>query len=91
MPTRRRQRFVHGHVAWMLTALVLLALLDALTLELFFAVSLIGFLVVVELTAPFGVTPRWRKRLRWVILAGLAAFGYVVVRRILAILPPGLF
>lgn len=89
MATPRRQRFVHGQAAWMLTALVVLAALGALSLELFFVVSLIGFLVVVELTAPFQVTPRWRSRLTWLILLGLVVFAVVVVRRILAILPPG--
>ena len=89
MATRRRQRFVYGQTAWMLATIVGLAALDALSLELFFVVSLVGFLVVVELTAPFSVTPQWRSRLRWIILAGLAVFGYIVVRRILAILPEG--
>ena len=89
MPTQRRRRFLHGQTAWMATSIVVLALLDAFTPELFFVLSFIGFLVVVELTAPFNVTPRWRARLKWIILAGLLVFGYVVVRRILAILPPG--
>lgn len=68
---------------------VALALLGSLSLELFFVVSLIGFLVVIELTAPFSVTPRWRSRLKWIVALGLVAFTYVVVRRILEILPPG--
>lgn len=89
MATRRRQRFIYGQTAWMLATLVCLSLLGTLSLELFFVVSLIGFLVVVELTAPFAVTPRWRARLRWVILLGLLGFGYVVVRRVLTILPDG--
>lgn len=89
MATRRRRRFVHGNLAWMLSALVVLATLDALTYELYFVVSLIGFLVVTELTAPFSITPRWRARLKWLIGIGLVVFGYVVVRRILAILPEG--
>jgi hypothetical protein len=91
MATPRRQRFLHGQAAWMLTALVLLSALGALSLELYFVVSLIGFLVVVELTAPFQVTPQWRSRLKWLILLGLAVFGVIVVRRILEILPPGVF
>jgi len=89
MPTRQRNRFIIGHMAWPMGTILALSLLGALSLELFFVVSLIGFLVVVELTAPFAVTPRWRRRLRWLIAAGLLVFGYIVVRRILAILPPG--
>lgn len=89
MPTRRRQQFVIGNMAWLLGSLLVLSLLGSLSPELFFVVSLIGFLVVVELTAPFTVTPAWRGRLKWLIGIGLAAFGYIVVRRILDILPPG--
>lgn len=90
MPTTRRQRFVHAQTAWMLAVVVLLSALGSLSLELFFVLSLIGLLVVIELTAPVSVTPAWRRRLRWIVLAGLAGFAYVVIRRILEILPPGL-
>lgn len=89
MTTRRRARFVRANVAWMLGTVLALALLDSVTYELVFVVSLIGFLVVTELTAPLNVRPAWRRRLKWLIGLGLLVFGYIVVRRILAILPPG--
>ena len=91
MTTARRRRFVHAQTAWMLAAVVALSLLGALDLELFFVVSLVGFLIVVDLTAPVNVTPRWRRRLRWIVLVGLVGFAYVVIERILEILPPGVF
>ncbi|ELZ89396.1 MULTISPECIES: hypothetical protein [Haloferax] len=91
MATARRERFIRAQLAWMLGATLVLVLLDALSYELVFVVSLIGFLVVVELTAPVAVTPAWRRRLLWLIGGGLVAFGYIVVRRILDILPPGVF
>lgn len=89
MGTSRRMRFVHGQVAWMVATVLVLAVLGSLSYELFFVVSLLGFLIVTELTAPISITPTWRRRLRWIILLGLAGFTYVVVRRILEILPPG--
>jgi len=89
MATRRRTRFVHATLTWILASTLVLVLLDALSYELVFVVSLIGFLVVIELTAPLNVRPDWRRRLRWLILLGLVVFGAIVVRRILAILPPG--
>jgi len=91
MTTARRQRFVLGQAAWMLGTVVVLAALSALSLDLFFVVSLVGFLVLVEVTAPFNLTPQWRRRLMWIVLVGLIGFAYVVVRRILELLPPGLF
>ena len=81
-------RFVHGQVAWMIATVLVLTLLNALSYELVFVLSLIGFLVITELTALFNVTPTWRRRLRWLILLGLAGFAVIVVRRILEILPP---
>lgn len=88
--TSRRRRFIHGLLAWLLGSLILLAVLGSLSLELFFVISLIGLLIVVELTAPLNVTPVWRARLKWPIAAGLVVFAVIVVRRVLEILPPGL-
>jgi hypothetical protein len=89
MATYRRQRFVFGQLAWMVATVIALSLLEALSLELFFVLSLIGFLVVIELSAPFTVTPRWRRRLKWLVALGLLGFAFIVIKRILAILPPG--
>jgi uncharacterized membrane protein len=89
MQTTRRLQFVHAQLAWMLGAILLLALLGELTIELFYVVSLIGLLIAVELTASVRVTPRWRRRLRLIIAVGLLGFGVIVVRRILELLPPG--
>lgn len=91
MSTVRRERFVRSQLGWMLASAFVLALLDTLTYELFFTLSLLGFLIVIELTAPFAVTPQWRQRLRWLIGIGLIGFGYIVARRILEILPAGVF
>lgn len=89
MVTPRRVQFVGATIAWMAITLLGLAALEAYSLELFFVVSLVGFLVVTELTAPSVASPPWRKRLRWFIALGLLAFGAVVIRRILRVLPDG--
>lgn len=61
-------------------------MLDSMGPELFFVLSLIGVLVVVELTAPVNVTPQWRRRLLVVIALGLVVFVAIVTRRIVSIL-----
>lgn len=71
----------------MLAVILVLAVVGSFSYELFFVLSLIGLLIVTELTAPFAITPNWRRRLRLLILFGLVGFGIVVVRRILEILP----
>jgi hypothetical protein len=70
----------------MLASLIGLTFLESFSLELFFVLSLISLLVVTELTAPFRITPSWRQRLLWVIVAGLGGFAFIVIRRIQAIL-----
>lgn len=91
MATRRRFRFIYELTLWLSVALFGLTLLNSVTLELVFVISFIGFLVTVELTAPFTVTPQWRRRLKWIIVLALIAFAAIVIRRILVILPPGVF
>jgi hypothetical protein len=86
MATPRRLQFVYAQTAAMVASIIILVLLNAFTLELFFVLSLIGLLITTELTAPFTVTPQWRRRLRWVILLGLVGFGYLITRRIVRIL-----
>lgn len=70
MPAQRRARFIYGQAAWMLGTLFVLTLLNAVALELVFIVSFIGFLVIIELTVPFTITPKWRRRLKWLIGIG---------------------
>ena len=88
MPTQRRERFIHAQIAWMLGAALVLTVLGSLSYELVFVLSLIGLLIITEMTAPLNVTPKWRRRLIVFIGIGLVGFGVIVVRRILEILPP---
>ena len=55
MASARRLRFVRVQTVGMLASVVALALLDALSLELFFVCSLLVLLVATELTAPLAV------------------------------------
>lgn len=91
MPLQRRYRFIYSQLAWMLVLIVLLAAFDAVSLEAFFLVSLLGLLIVTDLTAPLNVTPRWRKRLRWVVLVGLVVFSVFIVRFVRSTIPPEAF
>jgi hypothetical protein len=89
MGTRRRLQFVYALTAWMLGTLLTLSILDAVAIERFFVATLVGFLVLFELTAPASVEPRWRARLKWLGVLGMVGFGYVVIDRVLEFLPPG--
>lgn len=78
MTLNQRQQVVYLQVVVAAAALLGLLLVDRFSPETFFFVTFVGFLVVVEATAPTGVRPRWRRRLRRVLLAATALFGAVV-------------
>jgi hypothetical protein len=87
MATDRRLQFVRWQVAWMLLTILALSAFGMLSYELFFVGSLVGFLVVMELTAPAIATPAWRARLWWFLTLGLLGFAFVIARRISVTLP----
>ncbi len=74
----------------MLGAALLLVTLGLLEYDLFFFAALVGLLVLTTATEPVTVTPRWRRRLRWLAYAGLAAFIVLFVRRLAGNVPRGL-
>lgn len=85
MGSRRRLRFVRAQTALMLVAVVVLAALESLSLDLFFAVSFVGFLVLLDRLAGSASASRWRGRLRWVILLGVVLFAAIVALRMLSL------
>ncbi|ELY96333.1 hypothetical protein [Natrialba taiwanensis] len=84
----RRLQFVRGQLAWMLALVIALSAVSLFSYELFFVGSLLGLLLIVELTAPVTVRPRWRRRLMWVVLIGFVAFILAVGYRFVEVLPP---
>lgn len=85
MTSRRWLWFVRWQVAWMVASVLGLVLLAAFSYELLFLLSVLGLLVGYDLSAPAVVRPRWRSRLRVVVLLGLIGFAIVVARRVLEI------
>jgi hypothetical protein len=73
----------------MLVAVTGLALFGALTLELFFYASFFGFLLIMGTTAPVYRTARWRRGLRWFVAVGVVVFAYLIVTRLLSVIPAG--
>jgi hypothetical protein len=75
----------------MFVVLALLVLFQSLSLEYFFVLCLIGFLIIVELSGPFTVRPEWRKRVNMAIVVGVLVFGLIVAKKVLDILGIALF
>ncbi len=90
MTTGGRERLVHGQVAWMLSAIFVLSVLGQLSLPIFFVCTFVGFLIMIELTAPVTVTPKWRARLKWFVILGLILLGYILIKKMLSLLGSGI-
>jgi hypothetical protein len=82
----KSQRIVVIFGAWAFLTLAILAVFQSLSIEYFFVLCLIGFLVIVELSGPFASRPRWRSRVNVVILLGVVMFSLIVVKKVLDIL-----
>lgn len=91
MVTQRRQQLVRRQTLWMLAVLVLLAWTGALSFELFFYASFVGFLALLLLLKPFNVGPAWYSRLRYLTVLGLFVFVTLTVYRIVKSAPVELF
>lgn len=81
-----QRRVIRLLVGWLLVSIPVLASAAVLTVDRWIVLSVLGGLIIVQWTAPFGVVPPWRRRLRIVlVLAGFAfvgAIGYELSRQI---------
>lgn len=87
MESSIRQRFVFGLLVWLLGSLTVYTILDILSLVGYFVSSLVGLIVMTEFVAPLYTKPKWYSRLRWMIMLGMVAFGWVFVSRVMKTFP----
>ncbi len=76
----RQQHIVYVQTTWMVLVILVLSVFHLLSLHTFFIISLIGFLTLLEVTAPVGIQPPWRTRLRLVALLGFCIFVFLVIQ-----------
>jgi hypothetical protein len=86
MNVNRRQWAIGSQAIWMLSALVVLAFLEMLTLDFYFIISFIGFLAVAQLFAPSRTSPTWWRVIRLISLVGLVVLGYLVYQRVMTVI-----
>lgn len=89
MPTRHRFRIVRWQIAVMGATALSLAALDALFYGLFLGVSLLGLVVVTELSTSRLVALPRRSRLRRLAVLGFLGYAAVALLRLADILSVG--
>lgn len=82
MTTRHRFRIVRRQIALMVAVAFSLTALESLSYGLFFAVSLLGLVVITELSTSRVVAVPWQSRLRRLSVLGLLGYAVVVVYRL---------
>ncbi|MEF8973299.1 MAG: hypothetical protein V5A15_00300 [Haloarcula sp.] len=71
--------FVSAVAGWMLLMLVLLFTIEMWSIELYFIVSFHGLLGARLLFAPTDRVPTWWRLMNWMVYAGFALLGYIIV------------
>ena len=83
---RKQQIAIIALAVWLTVIAVFMLLAQSVNLEIFFVLSLIGFLVIAELIAPNYIQPGYMRYIRFLLAAGIVLFGIIVVQKVLDVL-----
>jgi len=83
---RKQQIAILALAVWLTLIAVFMLLAQSVDLEIFFVLSLIGFLVIAELIAPNYIQPGYMRYIRFLLAAGIVLFGIIVVQKVLDVL-----
>ena len=83
---RKQQIAIIALAVWLTVIAVFMLLVQSVDLEIFFVLSLIGFLVIAELIAPNYIQLGYMRYIRYILAAGIVLFGVIVVQKVMEIL-----
>lgn len=72
-------------ILWILSFIILVMLIVTknLSYEYYFVLSLICFMVLIELSGPFSVKPQWKARANMIMIIGVLVFGIIVAKKLI--------
>jgi hypothetical protein len=85
-PMRKQHIAIIALAVWLALIAVFMILAQTFNIEIFFVLSLIGFLIIVELIAPKYIQPGYMQYIWYILVAGIVIFGVIVIQKILDIL-----
>jgi len=83
---RKQQIAIIALALWLTIVFFFMLLVQRVNLEIFFILSLIGMLVIVQLMQSYFVQPGYLKYIRYLLAAGIVMFGVIVALKVLDIL-----
>ena len=84
---RKEQIAIIALAVWLILISLFMLLAQSINLEIFFVLSLIGFLIIVGLLiAPKYIQPCNRRYIKYLLAAAIVIFGVIVAQKVLEIL-----
>jgi antibiotic biosynthesis monooxygenase (ABM) superfamily enzyme len=83
---RKQQIAIIALALWLTIVSLFMFLTQGIDLGIFFVLSLIGMLVIVQILQSHYVQPDYQRYIRYLIAAGLVTFGVIVAQKILDII-----
>ena len=83
---RKQQIAIIALAVWLIVIAVFMLFAQSVNLELFFVLSLIGFLIIVEIIAPNYIQPIFMRYIRYILATGIVIFGVIIVQKVMEIL-----
>jgi hypothetical protein len=83
---RKEQIAIIAFTVWLSLIAVFMLLALSVDLEIFFVLSLIGFLIIVELIAPKFIQPKYMRSIRYLLAVAIVMFAVIVAQKVIEIL-----
>ena len=83
---RKQYNAVIVLAVWLTFISLFMLLAQSFNVEIFFVLSLIGFLIIVELIAPKYIQPASRSYIKYLLAVAIVIFGLIVAQKVLEIL-----
>jgi hypothetical protein len=83
---RKQQIAIIALTLWLILVSVFILLAEQVDLEIFFVLSFIGLLVIMQFMQSYYVQPTYMRYIRYFIAAGIVMLGVIVALKILDIL-----
>jgi len=83
---RKEQIAIIALAVWLTSISIVMLLAKSANLEIFFVLSLIGFIIILELIAPKYIRPGYLQYIQYILAAGIVIFGVIVVQKVMEIL-----
>lgn len=83
---RKQEIAIIALALWFTIVSLFMLLSQTIDLQIFFVISLIGFLIIVELITTKYIQPGYLRYLRYLIAAAIVIFGVIVTQKVMDIL-----